>query len=223
LDKRTGAIRWKTDRDGLVTAKHFAFSTPLALRIGSTDEVVSPGADQVVSYEAKTGKPLWRVRYEGGYSVVPRPVSGKGLVFLSSSYDSPTLLAIRPDGHGDVTDTHVAWTLKKGAPHNPSPLLVGDELYLVSYRGVGTCLNAETGEVHWQERLGGNFSASPLEADGRIYFLNEDGGTTVIAPGREFKELAKNQLDGRTLASLAVAGQAIYLRTDSHLYRIESK
>lgn len=223
LDKRTGEIRWKTDRDGLVTPKHFAFSTPLALRIGSIDQVISPGADQVIAYETRTGKPLWRVRYEGGYSVVPRPVFGKGLLFLSSGYDSPILLAIRPDGQGDVTETHVAWSVKKGAPHNPSPLLVGDELYLVSDRGVASCLDAVTGEVCWQERLGGNFSASPLAADGHVYFLNEDGGTTVIAPGREFKELAKNQLDGRTLASLAVAGRAIYLRTDSHLYRIESK
>lgn len=223
LDKRTGKVRWKTDRDGLVTRKHFAFSTPLALRVGATDEVISPGADEVVSYETKTGKPLWRVRYEGGYSVVPRPVFGKGLVFVSSGYDTPVLLAIRPDGTGDITDTHVAWSLKKGAPHNPSPLVVGDELYIVSDRGVATCLDAFSGEVQWQERLGGNFSASPLSARGRIYFLDEDGITTVIAPGREYKELAKNQLDGRTLASLAVAGRAIYMRTDTHLYRIEQK
>lgn len=223
LDKKTGQIRWKTDRDGLITPKHFAFSTPLALRVGATDEVISPGADEVIAYEVQTGQPVWRVRYKGGYSVVPRPVFAKGLVFLSSGYDNPTLYAIRPDGQGDITESHVAWTLKKGAPHNPSPLAIGDELYLVSDKGVGTCLDAATGEVHWQERIGGNFSASPLAADGRIYLLDEDGVTTVIAPGRTYKELAKNTLDGRTLASIAVAGKALYLRTDSHLYRIEAK
>jgi outer membrane protein assembly factor BamB len=150
-------------------------------------------------------------------------VYGNGLVFVCSGYDSPMLFAIRPDGRGDVTDTHVAWSLKKGVPHNPSPLLVGEELYLVSDRGVATCLDAASGEEIWQERLGGNFSASPLYADGRIYFLNEEGETTVIAPGREYKQLAKNLVDGRTLASYGVAGHAIYLRTDTHLYRIEKK
>lgn len=223
LDKRTGKIRWKTERDGLITPKHFAFSTPLALQVKGTEEVISPGADEVISYEVKTGKPLWRVRYKGGYSVVPRPVFAKGLVFLSSGYDSPTLYAIRPDGEGDITESHVAWTLKKGAPHNPSPLAIGDDLYLVSDKGIGTCLDAATGEVHWQERIGGNFSASPLAADGRIYLLDEDGVTTVIAPGHTYQELAKNTLEGRTLASIAVAGRALYLRTDSHLYRIEAK
>jgi len=223
LDKRTGKVRWKTDRDGLVSVKHFAFATPLAIETSRGQQVVSPGPDQVVSYDPKNGKALWHSRYKGGYSLVPRPVFGKGLVYVCSGYDSPILFAIRPEGKGDVTDTHVAWSVKKGVPHNPSPLLVGDELYLVSDRGIASCLDAATGEEIWQERVGGNYSASPIFADGRIYLLNEDGGTTVVAAGREFKELAKNQLEGRTLASPAVSGHAIYLRTDTHLYRIEGK
>jgi outer membrane protein assembly factor BamB len=223
IEKATGKIRWKTDRDGLVSVKHFAFATPLAIRVGNSMQVVSPGPDQVVSYDPKSGKPLWHSRYKGGYSLVPRPVFGNGLIYVCSGYDSPVMYAIRPDGQGDVTETHVAWSVKKGVPHNPSPLLIGGELYMVADRGVATCLDAKTGEEIWQERLGGNFSSSPLFADGRIYFLNEEGGTTVIAPGREFKELSKNQVEGRTLASFSVAGRAIYLRTDTHLYRIESK
>ena len=119
LDKKTGAIRWKTDRDGLISAKHFAFSTPLALRTDGLDQVISNGPDQVVSYSAKTGEPLWHSRYKGGYSVVPRPVYGKGLVFVCSGYDSPMLFAIRPDGRGDVTDTHVAWSLEKRCAAQP--------------------------------------------------------------------------------------------------------
>jgi outer membrane protein assembly factor BamB len=130
------------------------------------------------------------------------------------------MIAVRVDGTGDVTKTHVAWTLRRGAPHTPSPLLVGDELYIVSDLGVATCLDARSGTIHWQQRIGGNHSASPVFADGRIYFPSEEGVTTVIAPGKEFKRLATSVLDGATLASIAVAKGSFFIRTDSHLYRI---
>jgi outer membrane protein assembly factor BamB len=217
LDKATGKIRWKKDRDGPM-----AFCTPLVIRVNGADQVVSPGGDQVVAYDPRTGDEIWRCRYDG-YSVVPRPVFGHGLVFFSSGYNNPVLYAVRADGQGDVTETHVAWSFSRQAPHNPSPLLVGDELYTVSDRGMATCLDAKSGEEHWQERLEGGYSASPLFADGRIYFLNETGACTVIAPGVEFEQLATNQVDGRTLASLAVYEKALYLRTDTHLYRIEKR
>jgi outer membrane protein assembly factor BamB len=216
LDKNTGEIRWKTDRTGSM-----AYSTPLVINVAGLDQLVSTGGEWVVAYDPATGEELWRARYPGGYSNVPRPVFGKGLVFVAAGYDTPWLYAIRPDGRGDVTGSHVEWKLQKGAPLNPSPLLAGDELYLVSDNGIASCLDAVTGSAHWVGRLPGNYSASPLLADERIYLTNETGVTTVIAPGREFKELATNTVDGRTLASLAVAGRAIYLRTDSHLYRIE--
>jgi outer membrane protein assembly factor BamB len=218
LDKRTGAIRWKTDRKGAM-----AYSTPLVIEVAGKDQVVSPGAEFAAAYEPLTGKEIWRVRYEGGYSNVPRPVVSDGLIFICTGYDSPSLFAVRLGGEGDVTDTNIAWKVKKGAPHNPSPLVVGPDLYFVSDRGVATCVEAATGEQHWQERLGGNFSASPTLADGRIYFLNEDGLMTVIEPGREYKKLAENQLDGRTLASPAFVGSAMFFRTDKHLYRIEER
>ncbi len=217
LDKRTGKLRWKTDRKG-----RMAYATPLVIRVGEQDQVVSTGGDAVVAYNPADGEEIWRVRYDG-YSEVPRPVYGQGLVIVSSGYDSPVLYAIRPDGRGDVTETHVAWTINKAAPLNPSPLLVGEELYSVSDNGIAICVDAKTGEQHWQKRLPGNYSASLLEADGRIYITNETGLTTAIAPGKEFKSLASNQLDGRTLASLAVSGKALYLRTDTHLYRIEDR
>jgi outer membrane protein assembly factor BamB len=216
LDKNSGSIRWKTDRNGAM-----AYSTPLVIRVGDRDLLVSTGGEWVMAYDPATGDEIWRVRYETGYSEVPRPVFGHGLAFVASGYNTPWLYAIRPDGHGDVTDTHVAWKLQKGAPLNPSPLVIGNELYLVDDHGIASCLDAETGEQHWQKRVPGNYSASPLFADGRIYLTNETGVTTVIAPGTKFKELATNPLEGNTLASLAVAGKAIYLRTDSHLYRIE--
>lgn len=217
LDKRSGKLRWKTDRKG-----RMAYSTPLVIRVGNEDQLVSTGGDAVVAYAPADGEELWRVRYDG-YSEVPRPVFGQGLVFISSGYDSPVLYAIRPDGHGDVTDTHVAWTLSKAAPLNPSPLLIGGALYLVSDKGIASCLDAKTGEQRWQKRVPGNYSASPLAADGKIYFTNETGLTTVLADAEEYQELAANQVEGRTLASLAVSGRALYLRTDTHLYRIEER
>jgi outer membrane protein assembly factor BamB len=119
-----------------------------------------------------------------------------------------------------VTKTHVAWTLRRGVPYISSPILVGDELFVVNDNGILTCLDARTGTSHWQQRLGGSYSASPVFADGRIYFQNEEGVTTVIAPGREFRRLAVNQLNGSMLASMAVSGGSIFIRTDTHLYRI---
>jgi outer membrane protein assembly factor BamB len=219
LDKRTGETRWRSDREGAM-----AYSTPLVINVGGHQQLVTTGGEQVIAYDPSTGQEIWRARYPGGYSNVPRPVYGHGLVFVCSGYNTPQVFAIRPQGaSGDVTETHVAWKLERGAPHNPSPLLVGSELYLVSDKGIATCLDAKTGKVHWQQRLGGNFSASPLLAEGRIYLLSEEGLTTVIAPGKEFKRLAANQLDGRTLASIAVSQRAFYLRSADHLYRIEQQ
>ena len=217
LDARTGEVRWKADREEPVSQ---AYSTPLAINVDGQDQIVSVAAFRASAHDPATGAELWRVRYGRGFSNVPRPVYGNGLVFIATGFQTPSMLAVRADGSGDVTDTHVAWTLRRGAPHTPSPLLVGNELYMVSDYGVLTCIDAESGEVHWQHRIGGNYSASPVFADGRIYLQSEEGKTTVIAPGTTYSELAVNQLDGSTLASMAVADGSVFLRTDSHLYRI---
>jgi len=160
------------------------------------------------------------VRYGGGYSVIPRPVYAHGLVFICSGYNRPSLLAIRPDGVGDVTDTHVAWSLDRGVPHTPSLLVVGDELYMVADNGVASCLDARTGRRHWQQRLDGNFSASPLYADGKIFFQSEEGVGYVVEPSTSFKLLGKNDLKQRTLASYAVIEDALLIRTAERLYCI---
>jgi outer membrane protein assembly factor BamB len=222
LDAGTGKLRWKTDRKA-TSSKKFSFSTPLAIEVEGRREVVSPGPGGVVAYDPKNGDEIWRCRYGEGYSVIPRPVYGHGLIFVSSSYDQASLYAINPGGTGDVTKENIVWTLKKGAPHTGSPLLVGDELYLCSDGGLGTCLDAKTGQVHWQERLGGAFSASPLFADGRVYFQTEDGVGVVVKAGTKYDPLAKNELGEKTLASYAVGGNAIFLRTEHNLYRIERK
>ena len=218
LDKNTGAIRWKTDRP----SARMAFSTPLVIDSGESRQVVSIGGDRAVSYDLETGEELWWIRFHG-FSAVPRPLFGHGLVYLTTGFYNPELFAVRPDGHGDVTSSHVAWQSGRGVPLTPSPLLVGDELYFVSDRGIATCLDAKTGRQHWQARFRGPFSASPVYADGRIYFSNESGMTTVIEAGQEFKKLVENQLGTKTLASIAVSGAAIFLRTESNLYRIEER
>jgi outer membrane protein assembly factor BamB len=161
------------------------------------------------------------VNYGNGYSVVPRPVSALGLLFVISGYDDPQLLVIDPTGAtGDATETNVIWTREKGVSLTPSPLIVGDELYLVSDNGVASCLDARTGDLHWTERLGGDFSASPVFADGRVYFQNEAGETFVVNASKQFELLATNDLAERTFASPAVADNTIFLRSESHLWRI---
>jgi outer membrane protein assembly factor BamB len=220
LDTKTGKTRWKTSRRYPADQ---AYSTPLVIRVGDRDQVISVGAYRAAAYELQSGKEIWRVRYDDGFSNVPRPVTAHGLVFIATGFQQPSMLAVRPDGTGDVTKTHVAWSLQRGAPLTPSPLIVGDELYMVSDFGIATCVDAKTGQIHWQQRVGGNYSASPVFADGRIYFQSEEGLTTVIAPGKTFQKLATSQLDGAMLASMAVADGSIFIRTDSHLYRISLK
>jgi outer membrane protein assembly factor BamB len=217
LDKRTGAERWKTHRRAPADQ---AYSTPLVIRVGDRDQLVSVGAYRAASYDPDSGKEIWRVSYADGFSNVPRPVFANGLIYIATGFQEPSLIAVRPDGTGDVTRTHIAWTLRRSAPHTPSPLAVGDELYVVSDIGIATCLNGRTGETLWRERLGGNYSASPVFADGRIYFLSEEGVAIVLAPGTTFRKLAANQLDGTTLASMAISDQSIFIRTDAALYRL---
>jgi outer membrane protein assembly factor BamB len=220
LDAATGKTRWKTRRRWPADQ---AYTTPLIIRVGDRDQLVSVGAYRATAYEPLTGKEIWRVGYANGFSNVPRPVFGHDLVYIATGFQQPSLLAVRPMGTGDVTGSHVAWTLSRAAPLTPSPLIVGDELFMVNDAGIASCVDAKSGAVLWHQRLGGTFSASPLFAGGRIYFSNEEGVTTVIAPGKTFQPLATNRLDGAMLASIAVADGALFIRTNSHLYRIAGR
>jgi outer membrane protein assembly factor BamB len=220
LNATTGAVQWVTPRDTPARQK-FSFSTPLAITVEGQRQIISPGSGFVGAYDPATGKELWRVLYDTGFSVIPRPVFAHGLLFVSSGYDRPTLFAIRPAGaKGDATATSIAWNNKRSAPHTPSVLVVGDEVYFVSDNGIASCADAKTGAVNWVERLGGTFSASPLFADGKIYFLNEDGLCTVIKPGKTFQRIAQNDLDEATLASPAVTDGALFIRSQGNLWRI---
>lgn len=223
LDQSTGSVRWLTPRN-LNPRKGFSFGTPLVIEVDGKKQIASSGSDGVVAYDPKDGREIWTVRYPGGYSVVPRPVYGKGLLFVCTGYDSPTLLAIRPAGAaGDATESHVAWQLKKSVPLNPSPLLIGDALYLISDDGVASCLDAETGKLRWQHRVEGKFSASPVYADGKIFLQSEDGEGIVLKPGEQYEELGRNKLGERTLASYAIGDGALFIRSERNLARMQAK
>jgi outer membrane protein assembly factor BamB len=219
LDAKMGKVRWRSKRTG-TPFKRFSFSTPLVITVDGKKQVVSPASDMVGGYDLATGKEVWRVEYTG-YSVIPRPVLGHGLLFLSTGYEAPELLAIKVGGKGDVTGTHVKWRLRRGAPHTPSPLLVGDEVYIVSDAGVATCLDAKEGNQHWQKRLGGRgYSASPIHAGGHVYFQSEDGVGTVVKASKTFEQVARNELGERTLASYAICDNSLFIRTATRLYRV---
>jgi outer membrane protein assembly factor BamB len=220
LDTASGQIRWRTPRRSQTQAP-FSFSTPLQIEFAGQNQVVIPASGMVAAYEPKTGREIWRVNYGQGYSVVPRPAYAHGLLYVSSGFDKATLLAISPQGAaGDATNTHVKWKLARHAPLTPSPLVVGDELYLVSDNGFATCADARTGKVHWTQRLGGNFSVSPVYAAGHVYFQNEEGLGIVVKAGARYELVSENDLAERTLASCAVAEGALYIRSEKHLWKI---
>jgi outer membrane protein assembly factor BamB len=221
LNKNTGELLWKvprrTDAD-----KTFSFSTPLIITVDGKKQVISPGSNMVCALDPRTGEEIWRVKYNG-YSIVPRPVYSNGLLYIATGFDRPTVIAIRPDGVGDVTNTKVVWTVNRGAPNTPSLLVIDSELYMVSDGGIATCVDAKTGAIHWQERVGGNYSASPVFADGKIYLQNEQGTGVVLKAGKTFEKLASNPLEERALASYAIADEALFIRTEQHLYRIQKR
>jgi outer membrane protein assembly factor BamB len=223
LDRQTGKVVWKTDRD-TDPQKGFSFCTPTIIHVNGQPQAVCPGSSAVFAYDPATGAEIWRVDYGDGYSVVPRPVFAHGLVYVCSGFGDERLFAIDPTGKGNVTATHVRWSTRKSTPKSPSAIVVGEFVFMVSDAGVASCLNAVSGEQLWQQRLGGGFSASPLAAGRHVYFLSEDGKTTVARIGPEYEEVATSQVgDGntRTFASFAVLGSSLLLRSESHLYRIE--
>ena len=223
LNSTDGEIVWRTERPPIRVEDgdmRKSYCTPLLIQVESKDQLIIPGAQWFIAYEPRTGKEIWRMDHGRGFSIVPRPVFDGRHVYLCTGFATHALWAIRPDGRGDVTDTHVDWKQSKQIPTMPSPVIVGNRIYLVSDGGVAQCFDTATGDVVWKKRIGGKFSASPLYADGRIYLCSHDGLTTVIAPGDEFRELAENQLDGQLMASPVVVDNDLLLRTDTSLYRI---
>ncbi|MEX2174948.1 MAG: PQQ-binding-like beta-propeller repeat protein [Pirellulaceae bacterium] len=224
LDKKTGETVWKTDRDVQYGTDNGdtmkAYSTPLVIEAAGKLQLISPTSKAVLAYDPRTGKELWRVRYNS-FSVAATPLFHDGRLYINTGFGKADLLAIEPDGQGDVTGTHVLWTAKKSIGSKPSQVIVDDLIFNVHDGGVASCLDAQTGEELWSKRLGGEYSAALLYGDGKVYICSQDGSTTVLKPAREYVELAKNQLDDGFMASPAVTGKALILRTRSALYRVE--
>jgi len=226
FDRFTGDVKWQVNRSGEMDEKPElckAYCTPLVVDVVGVPIVISPAANWVYGYDARDGKEIWKASYgKLGFSTVPRPVVENGIAYLSTSYMQPRMVAVDITGEGDVTETHVKWTSDRQAPKKPSMLVVKGHLYTVTDSGVAACLKADDHTEVWKHRLTGDFSASPLHAAGRIYFFGQNGETTVLQEGSEAKELAKNKLDDGFMASPAVAGDALYLRTEKALYCIRS-
>jgi len=224
LDAGTGKLKWKTPRSGELHENpqlKKAYGTPLLAKVGGKEQVISQGANWLYGYDPDDGKELWRLSYERlGFSNVARAVIAKHRLFLATGFMQSELLAI--DLPPRSTQPKIAWRYTKAVPKSPSPIVVGDEIYFVSDSGgTLTCLDAESGEEVWRERISnGTYWAAPTYANGHLYFHNEEGVTTVIKAGREFQIVAENQLDGSHFASAAVSGDDLILRTDKALYRI---
>lgn len=233
LDKKTGETVWKTPRsvawndenvpgqmarDGDLRKAH---STPLIAMAGGKAQLLSSGAKAAYGYDPRTGKELWRVQYND-WSGAPRPLFENGIAFLVTGLMKKEMWAVKTDGQGDVTDSAVVWKLRTHVGKYASPLLVDGLIYTAADESFVTCVDAATGEVVWTERIGGKYAASPIYADGRLYFFDQEGITRVLKPGRKLDILAENKLADGFMASPAVAGKALFLRTRTHLYRIES-
>lgn len=231
LDKRTGKTLWKTDRtanwndleaDGRPRAGgdfRKAYNTPLIVDVNGRKQMLSVGSKAAFSYDPQTGKEIWKVNHPA-YSGASRALFGLGMAFLSTGNGKGEMLAVKTDGAGDVTATHIVWRVSRGFPRMPSPVLVNDLIFMVSDSGIASCLEAATGRELWQERLGGDFAASLLYADGRVYCFGQNGKATVLKPARSFEILATNELPDGFMASPAVDGKALILRTRTALYRV---
>jgi outer membrane protein assembly factor BamB len=233
LDKQTGTNVWKTDRsvawndenvpgpmarDGDLRKAH---STPFIVRNSESPLMLSAGAKAAYGYDPVTGRELWRVQYDD-WSAAPRPVLDQGLAFFVTGFTKHQLLAVKAGGAGDVTSTQVAWKVDRRVGVYASPIIVDGLLYEAAEENYVTCLEASSGQVVWSEKIGGKYAASPIYADGRLYFCSQQGVTTVLKPGRTFSVLATNTLAGSFMACPAVDGQALILRTKTHLYRVEN-
>lgn len=217
VDKATGKTIWQTPRNATR-----AWPVPVIWNAGGRDQIVVSGSERVTAYDPSNGREIWTV---DGLStwVSPTPVAAHGLLFVAANGPGGNIImAIRPGGRGNITSTHVAWRHERAAPYIPSPIVVGDYLFVVKDGGIMTCLNARTGELAWQQRLParGSYYASPVAAEGRLYVISEDGEVTVVAAKPTFEVIATSSMGERTMASPALSSGQIFIRTDNALWAI---
>ncbi len=233
LDKNTGKTVWKTNRsidfmdikDGKVEADgdfHKGFSTPFVRNFEGRDTLISLGSKALYSYEPLTGKEIWRIEERKCHSGSAQPAVADGVIYSCMGFANGILLAIKPGARtGLLDDSNIGWRVTRGVSLKPSVIVDNGLVYMIGDGGIASCLDAKTGEEIWNQRLPGNYSASPLLADGRLYAFSEQGKTTVLAAGREFKKLAESTLPDGFMSTPAIAGKALYLRSRTHLYRVE--
>lgn len=223
LNKKNGEEVWRTQRppmDAADVEMEKAYSTPIAVNYKGQTQIVIPAAQWICAYEPTTGREIWRARHGNGFSLSPTPIALGDKVVFSTGYMRADLVAVQLGGEGDVTDTHIQWRSSRGVPNKPSPIAVDDRIYMISDSGILTQLRAEDGSIVFQQRLGGNYSASPILAGDRLYFSSHEGVVTVVEPGDEYHEIAENQLEGRLMASPAVLGDDLVIRSEFALLRI---
>ena len=235
LDKKTGATKWKTERstkwddvepNGKIRGDgdlRKAYTTPTFTEISGKIIMISPGAKSCFAYDPSTGKELWNITYSG-YSNASRTVLYKDNAIINSGYGKPHLISVKidPKAKGDISKSHINWDIFKRVPKRSSPIIVGDQLYMTTDEGILSCLDVKTGESIWSDRIPGHYSASPIYADGYLYFFSEMGDCYVITPGKELNLVSKNKLESGFMASPAISGKAIFARSKTHLYRIEN-
>jgi outer membrane protein assembly factor BamB len=215
LDAGTGKVRWKVDAPAGVTS----YSTPLVVETGGKAEIVVNSSVGVSGHDASTGERLWHIEEPNRFPI-PMPLFHDGLIYTSRGYRSSPFMAVRPGGRGNVATSHVAWRAPSGAPYVSSLVYLNGLIYMVGDVGVLTVIDATTGTRVHQERIGGVYSASPVAGDGKVFLLSEDGETIVVEAGRTPRILARNKLNARQLASPAIAGSRLFIRSDDVIFAI---
>jgi len=212
LDRRTGETVWKVARENRIRSH----CVPLIRKLDGRMQMMVAGSHSIVSYDPRYGSKHWYTVGPKGRAVAS-PVLAAGLLLVSTAYPDREFLAIRPDGHGNVTETHITWRNGQSAPYVPSPIAVGDYFLAVSDDGIASCFDAATGQRHWRERIGKRHSAAIVAAGGLVYFLSDAGATRVVRPGPQFELIAENLIGQRCYASPAISHGQIFLRSEKHL------
>lgn len=228
LNKKTGKTVWKSIRPqeyytNQPPIARKAYITPIVINVGGRDMLISNGAEVCIAYDPMTGEEIWRVPHIAD-TTISMPMYSNGLVIFNASVQEPIkLMAVKPEGSGDITKTNMVWSIAKDVPAITSPLAKDGLIYMIHERGTFTCLESASGKIVFTNRLSGQFYSSPVCADGRIYITAKNGTIYVVNEGKEFKVLAENKLEGEFMATPAISGNSLIIRSSNALYRIMKK
>ena len=227
LNRKTGATVWQVNRPpefyvDIQEAWRKSHTTPLIITVNGKDQLVSVGSQLCQVFDPETGREIWRVTYKGGDSTVSSPLFWNGIVYINTGLQPTELWAVRPDGKGDITATHILWKCKQNVPGISTPVITNGLIFMVNEKGFFSCLDAKTGQEIWKQKLQGNFNfnTAPVSISGKIYLSDMNGATTIINAGKKFEVVAKNKLEGKFIARPVVSGNSLIVRSDTHVYRI---